>query len=27
MEPNCAEWGTFAGFQDLDGNSFILGTK
>ena len=27
MEPQKAEWGTFATFNDLDGNSFVLGTK
>jgi len=26
-EPQKAEWGTFAIFNDLDGNSFVLGTK
>jgi predicted enzyme related to lactoylglutathione lyase len=27
MEPTKANWGTFAIFQDLDGNSFVLGTR
>ena len=27
MEPTKADWGTFAGFKDVDGNSFILGTR
>lgn len=26
-EPQKAEWGTFAIFNDPDGNSFVLGTK
>jgi len=26
-EPQRAEWGTFAIFNDPDGNSFVLGTK
>ena len=27
MEPQHAEWGTAAGFQDLDGNRFILSSR
>ncbi len=27
MEPMKADWGTAAGFQDPDGNTFIVGTK
>ena len=27
MPPTKAEWGAFAIFKDLDGNSFVLGTK
>jgi catechol 2,3-dioxygenase-like lactoylglutathione lyase family enzyme len=27
MEPKKAHWGTAAAFQDLDGNTFLLGTK
>jgi len=27
MEPKKADWGTAAAFQDLDGNSFVLGSK
>src|ERR1043166_9271769 len=27
VEPQKAEWGTFAIFKDIDGNSFVLGSK
>lgn len=27
MEPKTADWGTAAAFQDIDGNSFLVGTK
>jgi catechol 2,3-dioxygenase-like lactoylglutathione lyase family enzyme len=27
MEPKREDWGTCAAFQDVDGNSFILGSK
>jgi catechol 2,3-dioxygenase-like lactoylglutathione lyase family enzyme len=27
MEPQRAEWGTAAAFQDLDGNSFVLSSR
>ena len=27
VKPQKADWGTFAIFQDMDGNQFVLGTK
>ena len=27
VDPQKAEWGTFAIFKDIDGNSFVLGSK